>query len=210
MICFCYSKMHSCNVCSTVFRQKAHLKRHYQSLHLGIKFECKLCGKKLSEKSHLKTHIQNVHRTLDVQFPKIECDICHKHYANKPTLAKHKKAIHLNQKWLCIACDYKGNTQRDVQDHKASIHDKKFHLSCNMCEFTSSWHASLRTHKNSRHLGVKFQCKVCDYETTQKGHLARHIDSVHERTKYHCSICSKVYSDKRGLKKHRKLEHSLI
>ena len=60
-----------------------------------------------------------------------------------------------------------------IDNHKQSVHmGQKFQ--CPECEHKSSYKSCLVKHKKSVHVGLKFQCPECEYQAAQKGNLAIH------------------------------------
>uniref|UniRef100_A0ABD2WZE1 C2H2-type domain-containing protein n=1 Tax=Trichogramma kaykai TaxID=54128 RepID=A0ABD2WZE1_9HYME len=55
------------------------LKKHIDSVHVGIKHSCDLCGKMFKQKGLLKRHVKSSHEGITYA-----CDICGKSYAQTP------------------------------------------------------------------------------------------------------------------------------
>ena len=95
------SENHTCNICSKDYTRKAHLQKHMERAHLGIRYSCPFCEHKTITEGNLKVHIQSKHEGV-----KKLCNQCDYKAYDKPSLTKHVKAVHLNLKThKCPSCD---------------------------------------------------------------------------------------------------------
>ena len=61
---------------------------------------------------------------------------------------------------------------------------------CKICGALFTRNASLKTHQQGVHEGIKHPCRKCDYQVaTTKGNLEKHNQRGHESIKYYCYIC---------------------
>ena len=82
-----------CDTCGKTFKQKTHLTRHVESLHLGIKYPCKLCSYKASQISNLVTHTETVHEKKQYT-----CKICPFEARTRFGVRRHSREEHQGQK----------------------------------------------------------------------------------------------------------------
>jgi len=82
-----------CDTCGKTFKQKTHLTRHVESLHLGIKYPCKLCNYKASQISNLVTHTETVHEKKQYT-----CKICPFEARTRFGVRRHSREEHQGQK----------------------------------------------------------------------------------------------------------------
>ena len=88
-------KPHKCSVCSTKFQTSAHLKRHVETVHEGLRpHKCTTCNKGFAELCNLKTHVATVH---EGKRP-FQCSICGNRFAKKFDLKMHIKTVHEGEK----------------------------------------------------------------------------------------------------------------
>ena len=89
-------------------------------------------------------------------------------------------------------CEYKTEYKSALNIHMKSDHVGAL--------FTRN--ASLKTHQQGVHEGIKHPCRKCDYQATTKGNLEKHNQRVHESIKYYCYICDNQYTTRVSLRKH--------
>ena len=82
-----------CDTCGKTFKQKTHLTRHVESLHLGIKYPCQLCNYKASQISNLVTHTETVHEKKQYT-----CKICPFEARTRFGVRRHSREEHQGQK----------------------------------------------------------------------------------------------------------------
>ena len=52
---------HICPTCRALFRTLPVAKRHFESVHLGVKFTCEICSNEHKRKDELKNHLMKKH-----------------------------------------------------------------------------------------------------------------------------------------------------
>ncbi len=78
--------------CGKKFNSRFCLKRHFLTIHMGIKrFSCKICGRNFAQKQYLQEHI-NIHTLVH---PYV-CDypLCAQSFKQKSRLCQHKRSKH--------------------------------------------------------------------------------------------------------------------
>ena len=80
-----------------------------------------------------------------------------------------------------------------VEDIKAELLDyyKKLN-SCNQCEYETTSHYNLTTHKRTKHKEVQYHCDECEYQATTMDTLITHKKSKHLVVTYKCDQCQYV------------------
>ena len=97
--------METCHICDKNFTSKPHLKRHRESVHLGIrKFKCGYCDKAFVDSRQVKRHTNSVHLKLKPH----TCDICNKAFASPTNLKSHINNVHNvdNGQEANLKCDF--------------------------------------------------------------------------------------------------------
>ena len=84
-----------CETCGKRFKQKTHLTRHVESLHLGIKYPCKLCDYRASQISNLVTHTETVHEKK-----LYTCKLCPFEARTRFSVRVHAREVHKGQKGI--------------------------------------------------------------------------------------------------------------
>ena len=84
-----------CETCGKRFKQKTHLTRHVESLHLGIKYPCKLCDYRASQISNLVTHTETVHEKK-----LYTCKLCPFEARTRFSVRVHTREVHKGQKGI--------------------------------------------------------------------------------------------------------------
>ena len=67
--------------------------------------------------------------------------------------------------------------------HLKSVHERKKHYKCDVCDKAYSEKGVLTRHVNHIHKGIKLKCKICDQDFSEKGKLSIHIATIHEGKK---------------------------
>ena len=80
------SKLYPCNICHQELTEKSKLKRHINTIHLGLKtFRCEICGMSFGHSFNLKSHVKIVHEKIKP----FECQICSHKFGVKLGLKQH-------------------------------------------------------------------------------------------------------------------------
>ena len=87
-------KKHQCPQCEYKAAQKAHLQRHKESIHEGLRFPCPHCEYKATLKESLQIHMQSVH-----EGQKFPCPHCGSTFTLRGNLQKHIKSVQ-----NCLKC----------------------------------------------------------------------------------------------------------
>ena len=89
----------------------------------------------------------------------------------------------------CNQCNYKATQQSNLKTHKQSKHEG-VKYSCDECEYQEGFQSALKTHKNE---GAKCSCGECEYHAAFQSALKTHKQSKHEGVKYYSDECEKRY-----------------
>ena len=107
--------------------------------------------------------------------------------------------------YACDQCEYTGSKD-GVKSHKNSKHRGiKYH--CDQCEYISSCKSSLRRHKQSKHEGIRYPCDQCDHMAVARSGLRKHKQAIHGEAKYQCDQCEFVAKMPAILVKHKEKVH---
>ena len=175
-----YSQKFNCNDCGGSFRDKGHLKRHINAVHLKLKpYECDQCKIAFAQKYDLQRHVDLVH----LKMRPFMCDQCKKTFAEKRYFNQH----------MMEKCEKM----------------KKNRYRCKDCDASFKTRHYLKHHVNRVHLKIKplkkLICNECGASFEQKQHLEHHLNKVHLNVRpYKCNQCEKTYFIEEGLKRHLK------
>ncbi|XP_067007822.2 zinc finger protein 124 isoform X2 [Anabrus simplex] len=142
-------KLYPCEICSKVFRSKAHLARHC-IVHSGAKpFLCEVCGTGYGQKSSLKLHVLS-HAGLNPH----KCEHCGQSFRFKSSLRSHIMSLHwpiqdsgTNQTvYQCDQCDRQFATVYKLRRHYRS-HTGERPYECNRCGRLFSQSCNLKLHR---------------------------------------------------------------
>jgi len=78
-----------CPICKKLLTSKSSVKSHYNSIHLGVKFDCDQCEHQATSKCNLNKHIRIVHD--GIRYP---CDQCDYQGTRKLNLRNHIQIKH--------------------------------------------------------------------------------------------------------------------
>jgi len=98
--------LYSCSYegCNKTFSRPSRLDTHMLS-HTGQRpFKCDLCDKDFTRNAHLKRHKQINHEGLKPCNQELKCDQCGSKFANKYSLKKHVKKTHEVKQYFCDIC----------------------------------------------------------------------------------------------------------
>ena len=203
-----------CNICDKDFTRNAHLKRHKQINHEGVKtptaeVSCDQCGNIFANKYSLKKHVKKVH-----EVKQYECEVCgkqfHKNHLLKVHKLEHSGDIHPHK---CNQCDkqfkFPGQLKRHERIHRGYV--------CDVCQLTFEKWTDLHQHKATEHCETKpnekeeiFSCDKCDRKFRSKAFLKKH-SLLHAETRetFHCpnEFCPRWFYFKSNLSQHIRSFH---
>lgn len=109
----------SCEICGKRFREKVHLKKHKETMHVEDRpFNCNHCEMSFKVKAHLKAH-----RKTHIIEAKFFCEICGVSMKHKESLKHHVRNIHMGiRDYRCDLCDEGFYTSNWLKKHKANKH----------------------------------------------------------------------------------------
>ena len=155
-----------CLDCGATFAYKSDLKKHFKSVHEGIKsFVCNydLCDSRFARRYHLKLHVSAVHE----KSKPFKCSYCDSAFFEKGKMKRHILNIHESEKaYKCSNCCQKFFSEESLRKHTCRERKKistglKFYCEkCNAC-YTKNY--ELRSHVAIKHEGKKpHPCQQCD------------------------------------------------
>lgn len=191
---------------------------------------CPICGV-IKPNSHILKHLSNDPNVKQT----FVCDICGSKLKSKSGILTHMKILHLKIPYKCRHCPTEVRTSQLLETHIRIIHPHlKNVLKCEFCDYTSVYHASLRTHR-ATHTGRKYhKCDICQKDfikkTSLKDHMVTHFDErpfscelcgatfksrryltvhkrVHQEHDYECPVCQRTFSSNQLMTNHAKTKH---
>ena len=135
-----------------------------------------------------------------------KCKDCNTAYGSKTALNNHAKSKHLGFKLSCNQCEYQTTWQSNLKAHQESKHEG-VRYSCNQCEYKATAQSNLKAHKKSKHGYVRYSCIQCEYKATTQSSLKVHQESKHEGVGYYCNQCEYKAITQSVLKLHRESKH---
>ena len=110
-----------------------------------------------------------------------KCAKCEKvSFERNSLLIRHQKKCNGMQ---CPICQKKFNSDKNVERHRAAVHEEK----------------------------KAFSCKICPRSFAQNSNLKQRIAAVHEKEKpFKCNECDKKYAKKDGLNNHQETAHKFV
>jgi hypothetical protein len=81
---------------------------------------------------------------------------------------------------------------------------------CDKCEYRSKYLHNLKTHKNSKHEGIRLECDQCEGQFSTKTNLLTHKHSKHEGRKYSCGECNFVSTYPSNFSQHKAKVHKYL
>ena len=111
-------KAFPCDQCEKSYGQKAHLKEHVDTFHLGLKpYKCSQCDEAFGRRYGLTSHIKSVHENEFV------CPTCKQSYASKAVMNNHIASVHEGIRHKCDLCDLTFLCKSGLWRHKKNIHN---------------------------------------------------------------------------------------
>lgn len=167
-----------CTHCNKQFDLEKDLKRHVDTVHLGLRpFQCGQCDETFGLNATLVRHIKLRHAKSE-SYKCTHCD----HISTTPgNLKEHIDAMHLKlQKYKCNLC-----TDTFTRAGGLTTHINKVHLGlkpekCGQCDKRFANKSNLGRHINKAHLNqLHFDCEKCDKKFFSKEELTSHITCMH-------------------------------
>uniref|UniRef100_A0A0N7ZBI9 Protein krueppel n=1 Tax=Scylla olivacea TaxID=85551 RepID=A0A0N7ZBI9_SCYOL len=187
-----------CEVCNTAFKTRGNLYNHMNT-HTGLKkFTCEICGKQFNHLTSLTLHVRS--HTGEKPF---SCNYCGKRFTQNGNLQEHIR-IHTGEKpYCCETCGKKFTTSSQFKLHMRR-HTGEKPFSCTVCNKSflnrEAWRAHLRKHNGEK----PYVCNVCTKSFSELYTLKKHVRMHTGEKPYMCNICGKAFSDASNLHKHRR------
>ena len=189
--------------CLKTFSRPSRLQTHMLG-HSGQRpFKCDLCDKDFTRNAHLKRHKQINHEGLKSADIQVKCDQCENIFANKHSLRKHVKKIHEVKQYFCDICDKKFHKNFLLRVHKLEHTGDKFPFKCNKCMKLFKFSSQLKRHERI-HNGYSCDiCNTTLEKWTQlvKHKAIAHCE-LKKKPTVSCEVCQKVFRSQANFKKH--------
>ena len=203
-----------CDKCDYTTIIKERLLTHFKLVHGPKNFSCESCGKVFGTKYSLRAHINYVHNEL-------KCDQCDYTTNNTSSMEKHKVARHIDTvKLVCSFCPFETRDNNDLQNHLITLHGGEVNFpkpakkptrnyDCDMCDHRANGKNALRLHRETKHLGIRYNCEFedCDYQAVTRGLLKVHVDRIHLKIKFPCKFCDFVAANRNSCRQHMLNKH---
>ena len=135
------------------------------------------------------------------------CRLCDFKSKTKGKMTQHFRSSHESVKFNCNECDKAFFSVLGLEQHKKYVHNEKFKLCCNICNYQATLKHHLREHIEYKHEGVVYGCDKCDHQARTQRHLKQHIREHHESISYNCDQCDYSSVRKYRLKRHQLNQH---
>ncbi|XP_038218432.1 zinc finger protein 836-like [Zerene cesonia] len=203
----------TCNLCDTVFEDKAALTLHKES------DECTRSKIHLVKEELMKTVRQEVTTNLG-KLLGYACSICKKMFSLESALDHHIEKTHIIEKledkkgnkqmkrFECTICGKRCASQAMLIMHER-VHTNERPFPCQLCSLRFKTKTHLRTHQLTHTREKKFGCSVCMKFFALKGNLVVHLRTHTGERPYVCTICGEAFIDSKYLKKHKLRKHSI-
>jgi len=193
--------------CDKTFSRPSRLETHMLA-HTGERpFRCDQCDKDFTRNAHLKRHLQVNHQGIKAISPaNFQCDKCDSTFANQYSLKKHFKKFHEVKQYSCELCEKSFHKHHLLRSHSVEHTGDSFPLKCNQCGKTFKYAMYLKRHER-KHKG--YACEVCKVTFEKWTDLQQHKASDHTPVTLTtveilpCDQCEKTFQNKVFLKKHK-------
>ena len=189
--------------CEKTFSRPSRLETHMLR-HSGQRpFKCDLCDKDFTRKAHLKRHKQINHDGLKPTSSPVKCDQCDHTFANKHSLRKHVKKVHEVKQYFCDVCDQKFHKNYLLRLHKLEHTGDRFPHKCSKCMKLFQFPSQLKRHERIHNGYPCDLCNVTLEKWTQlvRHKALAHTEEKTTPT-VTCEVCQKVFRSQANLKKH--------
>lgn len=106
-----------CSICQASFINKYRLKKHMDSIHMGVPQKCSICDKVSPNAAALKSHMRSVHVESSYQ-----CTLCDKSFKAAVALKDHI-ATHTGEKlYKCSFCPEAFIWRPNMYSHQKKAH----------------------------------------------------------------------------------------
>lgn len=168
----------SCHECPKAFRDRKHLRAHFERCHPRTRLLCHLCPSSFKTKIYLQEHIDAVHEKKIAY----ECSVCGKTFIARSTWTRHKRK-HENKMYSCPHCDREFFEKQNLARHVRVIHElgrATKQLSCEHCKKCYTNHGNLKQHIKTVHLNEYDNvCSTCGKGFLRKKALKEHVETHH-------------------------------
>ena len=197
-----------CKICPkssvNIWKAKSHAQMHVKSQIIPGSHSCLMCGKIFTTSKRLETHKikkhkklnkgryqviinnevkeDNINQKLRTMVQKINgswsCKICGKPGRDQSNSILHAEIHIKGVSRKCNTCGKLFATLSCLRSHNTLVHSTNDSFKCNQCEYVAS-RSNLKSHKESVHVGLKYQCPYCQIKCSTKGNMNKHVRTSH-------------------------------
>ena len=193
---------------------RLHQKNRHRPVH-PVSCNYEGCNFKTKFKKDLQRHVFNCHSRSRKR--NVDCPLCSLKFFNIFKMREHLMTHTKEKPWSCSLCNYEGKSNGHLRRHFDALHgtagnsSRKKLLTCNFCDFTTTFTERLKAHVYSHSTEQPFACDFpgCNFRTKRKQQLGTHKISNHapERHPCLCQGCRFVATHKTQLRHHINAVH---
>ena len=107
------------------------------------------------------------------------CEECDKVFTGTSDLNQHKASCHEKKQYQCTKCDYKSSSTIMLNKHEKTYHQVAAVYNCEECDKQFTGIADLNQHRVSCHGKEQYPCNQCNFKATTKHEVMLHINTDH-------------------------------
>ncbi|KAL4720881.1 hypothetical protein ACJJTC_003015 [Scirpophaga incertulas] len=169
-------KPYKCSFCDYACRDSSSLRKHH-STHLGLsmRYPCDQCPRRFDQKARLRTHVETAH--LGIKHPKLTCDLCKSEYKTRASLISHIKGVHERANTcICGVCGKVVLNSANLAAHMlVHIDIRPFSCTYAGCKKKFKDMAAVKKHAIIHYPDQYMVCQHCGRTFTRKHRLEAHL-----------------------------------
>ncbi|RZF40011.1 hypothetical protein LSTR_LSTR002414 [Laodelphax striatellus] len=204
---------YNCSECNRVFHFHSSLFYHMKTHANEKTFSCQECGSVFKNSVDYKIHINSVDAHVKDLVPTnvFECTYCSKQFTVKRKLHCHQFKCKSKKTVVlsCEVCEFKTSFKSKLKEHM-NIHWKNKRFICEKCGNVFCSRNQLTEHLNYIHSDERnFSCEKCGQTFKAANVLNRHM-ACHSDEKNHQCHCGQAYKLKSNLRRHQMVAHGCV
>ncbi|XP_039949737.1 zinc finger protein OZF-like [Bactrocera tryoni] len=191
---------HQCKSCSSFFKYKKELQRHFRKMHAPKIYPCPHCERKFKRAKDAENHIKAEHEGEG----SLICEECGESVRTKEKLLEHM-AIHTGRgAFECKECG-KCFARKFYLKRHAEIHGDK-HV-CGECGLELTTSKALKLHSRVHSNEMPYKCDYCGRRFKRTKNLKGHLITHTGLKPFSCDFCDKTFSTGSSCRYHKKHLH---